>query len=41
MWAMAGDGQGLEVVVFVGLQASGKTSCYRSRFAATHDGSPA
>lgn len=27
----------LEVVVFVGLQASGKSSCYRCCFAATHD----
>lgn len=28
---------GLEVVVFVGLQASGKSTCYRCCFAATHD----
>ena len=27
----------LEAVVFVGLQASGKSSCYRCCFAATHD----
>ena len=28
---------GLEVVVFVGLQASGKSTCYQCCFAATHD----
>lgn len=29
-------GEGMELVVFVGLQASGKSSFYRAHFAATH-----
>lgn len=31
-----GDSQRVELVVFVGLQASGKSTFYRERFAATH-----
>jgi predicted kinase len=31
------SGQPVELVVFIGLQGSGKTSCYRRCFAATHE----
>ena len=34
---MSGGGPGLELVIFVGLQASGKTSFYRAHFARTHE----
>ena len=30
-------GMGAELIVFVGLQASGKSTFFRERFAATHD----
>jgi predicted kinase len=35
--AARGGARGVELVVFVGLQASGKSTFYRERFAATHE----
>jgi predicted kinase len=34
---MVGVGEAVELILFIGLQASGKSTFYRARFAATHE----